>query len=76
MPWTLIVGIVASVALIVCVLWLGWRWNRTPPELRGDWWPGFEREFRAYAEAAAGADEGNDPGEARRQGRQRNPPSR
>jgi hypothetical protein len=18
-------------------------------ELRGDWWPGFEREFRAYA---------------------------
>lgn len=21
---------------------------RTPPELRGDWWSEFEREFRAY----------------------------
>ena len=24
------------------------REHRTPPELRGDWWSGFEREFRAY----------------------------
>ncbi len=21
----------------------------TPRELRGDWWPAFERDFRAYA---------------------------
>lgn len=27
--------------------------RRTPPELRGDWWAQFEREFRAYAERAA-----------------------
>jgi hypothetical protein len=26
---------------------------RTPAELRGDWWTGFEREFRAYERAAA-----------------------
>jgi hypothetical protein len=26
--------------------------SRRPPELRGDWWSRFEREFRAYAEAA------------------------
>lgn len=26
--------------------------RRTPPELRGDWWAQFEREFRAYAERA------------------------
>jgi hypothetical protein len=25
------------------------RRRRTPPELRGDWWTSFEREFREYA---------------------------
>jgi hypothetical protein len=25
------------------------REHLTPPELRGDWWNRFEREFRAYA---------------------------
>jgi hypothetical protein len=29
------------------------RRRRTPPELRGDWWTPFEREFRAYARQAA-----------------------
>lgn len=29
------------------------RRYRTPPELRGDWWTPFEREFRAYARQAA-----------------------
>lgn len=24
-------------------------WQRTPQELRGDWWDRFERQFRAYA---------------------------
>lgn len=32
------------------------RQRRTPPELRGDWWTPFEREFRAYARQAAGRD--------------------
>lgn len=27
--------------------------HRTPPELRGDWWSQFEREFRAYASRGA-----------------------
>lgn len=29
------------------------RRHRTPDELRGDWWPAFEREFRAYARRTA-----------------------
>jgi hypothetical protein len=29
------------------------REHRTPRELRGDWWSGFEREFRAYASRTA-----------------------
>ena len=29
------------------------RKRRTPRELRGDWWTAFERDFRAYASAAA-----------------------
>lgn len=28
--------------------------RRTPPELRGDWWTPFEREFRAYARQQSG----------------------
>jgi hypothetical protein len=27
--------------------------RRRPRELRGDWWTGFEQEFRAYASKAA-----------------------
>ncbi len=27
--------------------------RRTPPELRGDWWTPFEREFRAFARQQA-----------------------
>jgi hypothetical protein len=30
-----------------------WREHRTPPELRDDWWPRFESQFRAYAERTA-----------------------
>ena len=26
---------------------------RTPPDLRGNWWTAFERDFRAYERAAA-----------------------
>jgi hypothetical protein len=39
------------VALIVApLMFLTWRDHRTPAEVRGDWWPRFEREFRAYAD--------------------------
>jgi hypothetical protein len=31
-----------------------WRRRRTPPELRGDWWEHFERQFRAYAASGTG----------------------
>lgn len=27
--------------------------RRTPRELRGDWWPEFEREFRAHSSKVA-----------------------
>jgi hypothetical protein len=66
MAWTIIVGTVASVAVVACLLGLRSRWNRTPPELRGNRWWRFDREFRAYAEAAAGADQENGRGEASR----------
>lgn len=50
------------VALVLVIIALGFgvygiiqaiREHRTPRELRGDWWSGFEREFRAYAASAA-----------------------
>lgn len=30
------------------------RRRRALPELRGDWWPHFERQFRAHAMRVAG----------------------
>jgi hypothetical protein len=39
---------------------------RTPPELRGDWWTAFEREFHAYGRAAAGRHQRGEPGQAGR----------
>lgn len=49
----MIIAMVAISALILglCV-YVGIRQvaqRRTPVELRGDWWSGFERDFRAYA---------------------------
>ena len=46
----IVVGIVAigTAAILGAV-----HRHRTPPELRGDWWTPFEREFRAYARQAA-----------------------
>jgi hypothetical protein len=47
------------VVLLACVLLLALsavyllarsRRRQAPPEPEGDWWPQFEREFRAYAE--------------------------
>jgi hypothetical protein len=50
MIFVLVVGVVvlASGGLLLLK-----RRQRTPRELRGDWWPEFEREFRAYAARAA-----------------------
>jgi hypothetical protein len=38
---------VAGLAVYVGVTTV--RRRHTPPEIRGDWWPVFEREFREYA---------------------------
>ena len=49
----LAVFVVLAVALAVDIAVSAWRERRTPAELRDDWWPQFEREFRAYADRAA-----------------------
>jgi uncharacterized lipoprotein YddW (UPF0748 family) len=38
-----------GVAVGVLLIWSAARGQRCPPELRGDWWTAFEREFQAYA---------------------------
>ncbi len=48
--------------------------HRKPPELRGDWWAKFERDFRAYARQAANSGKSPSrnkpgPGERRSPGR-------
>jgi uncharacterized membrane protein YjgN (DUF898 family) len=42
-----VIVIVLAVAVRLVVPWL--RRARLRFKLRGDWWTGFEREFRAYA---------------------------
>ena len=64
----LIVLVVVGVAPGVCI---GARWlrrMRRPPGLDKDWWPAFEREFRAYARGAA---QGGDGQHGRREGGRR-----
>jgi hypothetical protein len=51
-------ALVVLIAALVAVVGIGLlvqdvRARRTPPELRGDWWTSFERDFRAYAREAA-----------------------
>ncbi len=57
MSWTIILPIillsVPSVLLGAYVLLSDHYRRRTPPELRGDWWQRFEREFRAYVDETA-----------------------
>lgn len=48
-----LVLVVLSVACGMAMIFLATRRLRTPPELRGDWWSDFEREFRAYAARTA-----------------------
>ena len=48
----ILLAAVALTVLLGCVAWASWAQRRTPAELRSDWWPQFEREFRAYADRA------------------------
>jgi hypothetical protein len=43
----LVATLVAVVAIAMVVQEV--RRRRTPPELQGEWWTAFERQFRAYA---------------------------
>jgi hypothetical protein len=45
----LLLGVIALMVIYMVVVELLDR--RPPPELRGDWWAGFEEQFRAYAHA-------------------------
>jgi hypothetical protein len=47
----LLVVIFAILPAVICAIVLAGKalGVRNPRELRGDWWPQFEREFRAYA---------------------------
>jgi len=45
-------GIVRLIPRAVHRRWLRWRWVSGP--LARDWWPQFEREFRAYCGASPG----------------------
>jgi hypothetical protein len=53
MPVLAIVLVALAVAAGTCAILVALRRRRTPPELRGDWWGQFERDFRAYATRAA-----------------------
>jgi len=50
----LLAACLVAAAVIVMPLALStWRRRRTPAELRGDWWPRFDSEFREYADRVA-----------------------
>jgi hypothetical protein len=49
MPVVALILVFIAVAVGAYGIFRGIREHRTPPELRGDWWDQFEREFRAYA---------------------------
>ena len=46
----LVAAAVALAALVGLIVWS----RRPPPELRGNWWPEFERELNAYQHASSG----------------------
>lgn len=45
----LVVLVATLVAVVAIALVVQEVRRRRPPELRGNWWTAFEREFRAYA---------------------------
>lgn len=51
------IAVLVLVSLFLAVglrmLWVARCHRNTPDELRGDWWPQFEQEFRAYAKRTA-----------------------
>lgn len=51
----LLVVILAAAPALICGMVLASKalQARRPRELRGDWWPEFEREFRTYARRTA-----------------------
>jgi hypothetical protein len=53
MPVLALVLVILAVAGGACAILVTVRRRRTPPELRGDWWTPFERQFRDYARQAA-----------------------
>jgi hypothetical protein len=48
-----LVGLAAALVVFGYFVVTAVRPNWTPPEVRGDWWTRFEREFRDYASTAA-----------------------
>lgn len=74
MLWAIILLILPSVLLLAYVLLADRRRKRTPADLRGDWWPGFEAEFRAYVERTASDGRSDAAEDARRRPRDRKPP--
>lgn len=59
----LVMVIIGFIALAggVCAIVFAVHRRHTPPELRGDWWTPFEREFRAYARQSARRDRRDRP---------------
>jgi hypothetical protein len=53
MPVVVVALAIIALAIGMWVIVTEFRNRRTPPELRGDWWERFEREFRAYAARSA-----------------------
>ena len=45
-------GLAAALVVLGYFVVTALRPNWTPPEVRGDWWTRFEREFRDYARTA------------------------
>jgi hypothetical protein len=53
MPVVALILMLVAVAAGVYGIFRAISAHRTPPELRGDWWSQFEREFHAYASRTA-----------------------
>ena len=43
-----ILAVAIAIAAAASLFWYVRRRSRTPPELHDNWWPEFERAYRAY----------------------------